>query len=240
MGWWNLSIRQHWFDIFSPFIVSYHCSVSAGTRRTNKEKQIKTWAIIPIRVEKQHTTKHPGLSLSSEEWGSSRCKGRGWGGGCRGAEYVLIGGSVKQLGEHILARLWPISLEQWEQWGRQLSVITTSPSLRSRRKRMQPQKGIFLLWPHVPHYDSTPSLAQQWRGQLSYVSTFVQPGLFLFRPRSTQIALSSCATVSVHSLSAQWLALQNDKNKVRTHVLLKTLNAAHNRARTDKPTLCAN
>lgn len=59
------------------------------------------------------------------------------------------------------------------------------------------------------------------------------------RPRSTQIALSSCASVSVHSLSGQRMAPQNEKNKVRTRVI-KNPTVAHKGTRADKPTVRAN
>lgn len=55
------------------------------------------------------------------------------------AKYVLIGGAVKELGEHILTRLCIISLESAVR--KSLSIIiVTSPLVRKRRKRVQPQK----------------------------------------------------------------------------------------------------
>lgn len=121
-----------------------------------------------------------------------------------GAENVLIGGPVKQLGERILAGLWPISLESVLR--RHLSVVTTSPLLRNRRKRMQPRKGIFLLQAHVPHYSSTPSLALQWRGQLSYVCTFVHPCLFLFvHVPPKLLCLVAPLSLSTPCLANDWL-----------------------------------
>lgn len=149
------------------------------------------------------------------------------------AKYVLIGGPVKQLGEHILAGLWPISLEAAMR--KHLSVVTTSPLPRKRRKRMQPRKGIFLFWAHVPHYSSTPSLAQQWRGQLSCVCTFVQPCLFLFvHVPPKLLCLPLPLSQSTPCLASDRL-LRMKKNKVRTHELLK-LDAPHK----GKPAVCAN
>lgn len=54
------------------------------------------------------------------------------------AGYVLIGGAVKQLGEHILASLRVITLESAVR--KNLSIIITSPLVRKRRKRVHLKK----------------------------------------------------------------------------------------------------
>lgn len=124
------------------------------------------------------------------------------------AEYALIGGPVKQLEEHILARIWPISLEAV------LRYHHTSFT--------EEEKKTFLLWAHVPHYSSTLFLTQQWQGQLSSVFTFVHPRLILLN----HVPPKSLCLVSL--LSQSTLGLANDRllriRRIKSrNVLLKSM-----------------
>lgn len=150
-------------------------------------------------------------SAVTEDGGSGRCDVSEVGGG---AEYVLIGGPVKQLGKHILSGLWLISLEPVVR--KHLSIITTSPSLRKRRKRTQLWKGIFLLAARAslqlnPLFE--PTMTRSAFLCLHICSLVSLP----LHPCSVQSVLSIC--VSVLCLSGQWSTPQNEKNKVRTNVI---------------------
>lgn len=184
------------------------------------------------QLKAKKTQKTP-LLFSSERTGGLADVRSGGG----GVENVLIGGPVKQLGEHILAGHWPISLESVLR--KHLSVISTSSLLRNRKKEDAASERNLPLTGTRASLQLNPLFGSTMTRSAFLCWHICSPESLPLRPRSTQITLSICASVSVHSLSGQWLHPQNEKNKVRTHVI-KNLNVAHKGTRTDKLTVCAN